>query len=854
MYFKPTVLRVDRNAGRNPIVGTLSPIFSWGAEHEGKDRVQSACRVSVFSGREMLWDSGWVQTMEQELVYKGVPFDSGIEIIWELQLRDHQGLESSVAQSRFTTALMESWKADWIGSGQDQEGIAPYFRRMFQIKKDVKKAILFVCGIGYQKVTVNGKEVEDAVLQPAHADYSKRCYYTTIQLHEHLSEGRNCIGIVLGEGWRRNNGDYLNHLAGREITFFGRPQLTAQLLLDYEDGHREWIMTDEEWWCGTGPIVENNLFNGETYDQRLEKSRWDLVNYNAKANGFVPAIKVPVPGGKMCPQTLEPIRIKRKYAAVSVSMPKQSVYVFDFGQNIAGVVKITVPSHTPKGTVITIKHAEILDEDGILYTALNRGARSTDTYITGDENELPQTWKPEFTYHGFRYIQIEGWAGIPDLESVEALAFYTDVDNDSYFSCGSSLVNQIQHNILQTERANLHSIATDCPQRDERQGWMNDATVRFEETPYNFNIGMLFPKIIRDLMDAQSDDGAITCTAPFVFGSRPADPVCSSFLVAGMQAFLHTGNVEIIQEAYPSFKAWNKYLGEHSDEYIVNYSYYGDWAGPQDSCLNNSPCSAVTPGILMSTGYYFYNAKLLAEFASILGLGEEAAQHHALAEKIRKAFLDKWWNRETGIIATGSQACQAFALWLEILPQCERQLAALRMHEAVESIGYRITTGNLCTRYLMDMLADYGYIDDAWRLITREDYPSWGYMIQNGATTIWERLELTKDPTMNSYNHPMYGAVGSWLYNRLVGLMPLDGGWKKFSVKPAIPKNLLYAEAMVDTCRGKVVARWMKRYGKVYLYVTVPFGSTAEIDLPGEVVKVGSGQWIYSWEDSFCLV
>lgn len=849
MYFKPVALRVNRNAGKDPVVGGGSPTFSWGAEHEGQNHTQAACRIRVFGQDMELWDSGWVQTEKQELVYAGSSFESGSRMTWELRLRDNEGLESSVVRAAFTAGLMEEWKAEWIASSQDQEERAPYFRRAFRIKEKVKKAVLFACGIGYQKITVNGEKVENAVLQPAHSDYSKRCYYSTISVKDRLVEGENCIGIILGEGWRRNNGEYLVNLQGREVTFFGQPQLTAQLLLVYENGQSEWICTDEEWLCGTGPVVQNNLYNGETYDARLEKPGWDKAGFPAEANGFVSAVKVPSPGGKLQAQELEPIRIRKQYRAISISMPKPGVYVADFGQNLAGVVRITLPPHTPAGTKITIRHAEILNEEGMLFMELLRGARCTDTYISAEEQETPQSWKPDFTYHGFRYIEITGWPGIPDLESVEAQAFYTDVDNDSYFSCGSALVNQIHRNIVQTERANLHSIATDCPQRDERLGWMNDATVRFEETPYNFSIGSLFPKIVRDLMDAQSEDGAITCTAPYIFGGRPADPVCSSFLVAGMQAYLHTGNVEILREAYPAFKAWNKCLEAHTDNYIVNYSYYGDWAAPQDCCQGETPCSAVTPGILMSTGYFYFNAKTLARFASILGMDEEAARQQALSDKIQQAFLKKWWNPETGVVATGSQACQAFALWLGILPEEGRKLAALKMHEAVEAAGYRITTGNLCTRYLMDMLTDYGYTEDAWKLITREEYPSWGFMIQHGATTIWERMEMKKDPSMNSYNHPMYGAVGSWLYSRLAGLTPKTGGWRNFKVKPVIPQGLIHAEAQVDTCRGRVMVKWMKRYGKVHLYVTVPFGSTAEVHLPAQVVRAGSGQWAYEWDE-----
>lgn len=378
---------------------------------------------------------------------------------------------------------------------------------------------------------------------------------------------------------------------------------------------------------------------------------------------------------------------------------------------------------------------------------------------------------------------------------------------------------------------------------------MNDATVRFEETPYNFDTGRMFPKILRDLQDVQGEDGTITCTAPFVFGARPADPVCSSYLVLGMQALLHFNDKALIQEAYPGFAAWNQYLSSRcGEDGTVDYTYYGDWAAPADSCMSMEDArSSSTPGEFMSTGYHYYNSTLLEQFAHLLGKEEEAKLHRQQAEETRDAILKKWWDPETGRMATGSQACQAFALWLGLIPEEKEQLAAQRMHEAVEEAGMRLTTGNLCTRYLMDMLAKYGYEDDAYALLTREEYPSWGFMLQNSATTVWERFELKKNGGMNSHNHPMYGAVGYWFYAYLAGVTPTEYGWKSFRVAPVMPEKLLYVKARIQTCRGDILVKWHKKYGETFLSVSVPFGCQAEILLPEGVKKVGSGYHVYQW-------
>ena len=437
-----------------------------------------------------------------------------------------------------------------------------------------------------------------------------------------------------------------------------------------------------------------------------------------------------------------------------------------------------------------------------------------------------------------------GYPGPLGKDDIQAISFYTGIASRGGFRCGSALVNAIQSNVVYTEKSNLHSVLTDCPQRDERMGWMNDSTVRFEETPYNFDIGRLFPKVVRDCMDVQGGDGAITCTAPFSFGARPADPVCTSYLLAGWQAYLHTGNISILHEGYPGFKAWNAFLESKSEGLIVQYSHYGDWAAPAYACQTEEyAVSAVTPGILMSTGYFYYNAMLLARMAEALGMTGEAAGHREKAAQIRRAFLHKWWDPDTGIVGTGSQGCQAFALWLDILPPEGRQKAADLLHDDLVEKRYRITTGNLCTRYMMDVLSRYGYLEDAWALITREEYPSLGFMIQQEATTVWERFELKKNPTMNSHNHPMYGAVGYWFYACLAGLTPLAPGWREFRIAPHVPEKLMSASAEVETPYGDVTVRWVKRYGEFHLYAGVPHGARAAVTLPGgeEIILAEAG-------------
>ena len=585
------------------------------------------------------------------------------------------------------------------------------------------------------------------------------------------------------------------------------------------------------------------IFDGELYDANFSAGGWDSPAYQ----GFPPAKILPGPGGVMKPMLIPPILEHKTHSPIACWQLGGSAAIADFGRNIAGVIRMRLPKGMVKGQMIRITHAEALDEDGGLYTAPLRGAKATDTYIASGDGRDLEVWQPIFTYHGFRYAKIEGFGSGFDPALVEAVELYTDLDTRSSFRCGNALVTKIHENCVATERSNQHGVLTDCPNREERQGWMNDATVRFEETPYNFEVGRMFTKLIRDLTDLQGEDGSITCTAPYVWGNRPADPVCSSFLIAAMQSYMHTGDLDIVREGFDAFKGWERRLLAASSGYIVQYSYYGDWAGPAYACDGeDGAVSAVTPGIFMSTGYSYYNCTLLSKFAGLLGKSEEQAHWAGTAEKVKLAMLDRWYDPANAVMATGSQACQAFALWLGVIPGPDRAKAAKRLRDDLSAAEYQFTTGNLCTRYMMDVLAQYGYIEDAWKLITKESYPSFGFMIQHEATTIWERFELKKNPGMNSWNHPMYGAVDYWLYAYLGGIKPIKAGYGEASISPYIPNELLSAETVVDTCKGELSARWSKRYGHTYLYVSVPFGVRANVEFNGETHKVGSGYHVYT--------
>lgn len=815
------------------------PLFSWGALSDRASAFQSACRLVV----DGLWDSGWMEKGAQEIRYAGGALPEGRRIEFTLTIRDDAGEESEAYRSHFYYAGVE-WRAPWIGIQGDATETVRRFARAFRIDRPLADACLYACGIGYSRWMINGENVDAAALDPAFTEWKKTCQYVVFpEIAQLFRPGENRLEALVGAGWRHN--PKARPQAKPDdvpYDFSGPKMLTAMLKLTYEDGAVEWLCSDDRWIVGGDPLVEASIFDGARYDASV-----------SPLSDARPADVVDGPGGELRPMLIPPVREHAVRAPIAV-WPKGDCVVMDFGQNLAGVLRIALPRLAP-GQMVILTHSEELDEDGDLYTLTLRAADARDTYVAaGDARDLT-VWQPEFTYHGFRYAKIEGLGACFDAaRDVRAVELRTDLETRSHFRCGSALVTRIHEICVETERGNMHAILTDCPQRNERMGWMNDATVRFEETPYNFDVGRMFPKIIRDLVDEQGADGAITCTAPFAYGSRPADPVCSSFLVAGLEAALHTGNLDILEEAYENFAAWEDCLLARSDDFIVNYSYYGDWAGPLYACEyvdkeHPGARSVVTPGIYMSTGFSYLNCALLARFAGWLGRPEDAGRYAEIAEKIKSAILKKWYDGKTGAMATGSQACQAFALCLGLIPAADAKKAAQVLHDDLVGRQYQITTGNLCSRYILDVLAEHGYVEDAWRLLTKETYPSLGYMLQQEATTVWERFELMKNPNMNSHNHPMYAAADSFLYAYIAGVKPTEPGWTQFTVEPYMPEGLQSAQAVVDTPKGEVAVRWTRRYGAKHLHVTVPFGTRATIRFCGLTREVGSGFHAFSVED-----
>lgn len=685
------------------------------------------------------------------------------------------------------------------------ESFSPVLRREFTVKGRIRRARAYVSGLGYYELYLNGKKVGDHVLDPPYTNFHKRVYYTTYNITPYLRQGVNCVGAWLGNGWWKSS-----------------PRLLLQMHIEYTDGREQIVLSDEEWRWARSPIVENSLYHGETYDARLEQKGWNEPGFSMDETRWYPVQTVRLPDVTLSAQMMPPIRVTQTLRPRWISEPRPGVFVVDFGQNFSGWCRIRVKGEA--GTRVTLKHAEVLFENGLVNQQNLRSARATDTYILrGDGVEV---YEPRFTYHGFRYVQIEGYPGRPTLNDIEGRVVHTGFTQRGQFECSNELLNQIQRNAQWGYRTNWHSIPTDCPQRDERQGWMGDAHMTANMGLFNFTAESAYAKFLRDIADAQGEDGRIPDTVPHVWGTNPGDPQwAGAYLFIAWDMYRHTGAKHLLEQHYDGFKRYVEMLRrEAGDSHILTRNNYGDWVAIVE-----------TPRDLISTGTYYLTVKRLAQIAQILGKRQDAEEYLRLCEQIGEAFNRRFWNETAGHYGNGSQFSNIFPLYLGIAPP-ERRQALLEqvVRDITVQHGGHLSTGFIGTRYLLDTLTDQGRADIAYLVASQDTYPSWGYMVRMGATTIWELWKYEVGPGMNSHNHPAFGLVSGWFFEALAGIRPNEtlGDWEHFTIRPHVVGDLQWVQASVETLRGRVAVRWERRPNLFLLSVTVPANSRATVYLP----------------------
>ena len=788
----------------NPVgIDIVRPRFSWLTEHTDRGQKQTAYQIVVSLKPEVKvgdqWDSGRVESDSPvNAVYNGKPLESGQAYYWRVRWWDKAGKPSPYSDSAsFETGLLgaKDWKGKWIGGGGQ-------LRKEFVLKGQPLRARAYICGLGYYELRINGRKVGDHVLDPGWTTYQRRVLYVTYDVTEYLRQGNNTIGVMLGEGW------------------FKSRALLLQLSIDTQGGekHAE-ILSDNTWKANPGPIIADSIYDGETYDARLETPGWDKAGFvDAK---WKPAVTVDPPKGEVSAQMMPPIRVIDTITPVKMTSPKPGMYVFDMGQNFSGWVRLRVRG--PRGAEVKLRHAELLYDDGTLNVENLRAAKATDIYTLRGEGT--EEYEPRFTYHGFRYVEVTGYPGAPKPGDVVGRVVHSAVASTGAFAASTPILNDIQHLVYWGLRSNLHSVPTDCNQRDERMGWMADAHLAAESAIYNFDIAAFYTNFLRDIHDVQGSDGTVTDTVPHQFGSRPADPAWgSAYPLLTWYMYLYYGDRRILEEHYAGIKAWTDYLRKRSEDGVVYYYSFGDWVPVEK-----------TPGALVSTFYYCWSADITARAAIILGKTDEADVYLKLAAAIRQAFHKQFFNPGTGTYADGSQTANLLALYLNMAPDDLRSAALSDLTgDIIYTHDTHLTTGIVGTKYLLPLLTRSGRSDLAYELATQTTYPSWGYMLSKGATTLWELWQYKTGPSMNSHNHPMYGSVGAWFYSALAGINPdpVEPGFQKIRFEPQVVRDLRWASGSMETVRGLVASSWTRDGQRLKLDVTIPVGSTAEIVVP----------------------
>jgi alpha-L-rhamnosidase len=838
-------------------IGERVPRLSWTLESEERGQVQSAFRVLVARSEKdleaeenLLWDSGRVESGSTIGVeYEGEALRSGSQCVWKVRVWDGANNPSPYGgPAVFEMGLLEKsdWEGAWISAGKgpagDMEppsgdeyddlanGLAPspYLRRVFPLEKTVRRARLYATARGVYELYVNGTRVGKDVLAPGWTDYHRRVQYQTYDVTPLLAEGQNALGAVLGDGWFAG---FVGFDPKHRGALYGpRPQLLAQLNVEYEDGTTASLATEGSWRCSTGPILFSDLLMGESYDARREMPGWAEPGFDD--SGWYGVEVEEIGDTNLVAQPDKGIRVTEELEAKAVTEPESGRYVLDLGRNMVGWVRLKVEGKA--GTEVILRHAEALNPDGTIYTTNLRSARATDRYVLGGDGE--EIYEPRFTFHGFRYVEVTGYPGEPPPGAVTGRVVHSATPPSGSFECSSRMVNKLQENIVWGQRGNFLSVPTDCPQRDERLGWMGDAQVFVRTASFNMDVAAFFEKWMTDVEDAQSPEGAFPDVAPLPGGSGLIDlrwgaPAWGDAGVIVPWTIYRTyDDTRIIERHYDAMTRWMEYLHEVNPDLIRKNrmgNNYGDWLSPKGDH---------TPKHLLATAYWAYGAKLIAEMAEATGRNEDAREYRDLNERIKAAFQAAYVFPD-GRIEGDTQTCYLLALHMGLLPEDLRSTAAEHLVKSIEREDWHLSTGFVGVGYLCPVLTEAGYTDVAYRLLGNETYPSWGYTIRNGATTIWERWDGWTEagfqsPNMNSFNHYALGSVGEWLYRYVAGIDLGAPGYGRIVIRPRPGGNLTHASGAYDSVRGRISSSWKIEDSQFVLETLIPPNTTATVHVP----------------------
>jgi alpha-L-rhamnosidase len=842
----------------NPLgIDETKPRLSWNIESNRRGARQAAWRIQVTSDAGDLWDSGRVENDgTTQIGYEGVPLTSRMVCRWQVQVWDDQGQTAVSEPALWTMGLLKpnDWEARWIAPHPDylkhaahavqptltEPGTPPWLRKTFHLKGSVRRATLYASARGLFDLHLNGRPITSDVFAPEWTDYDKRIHYRTYDVTGLVKKGDNALGAVLGDGW------YSGYVGWQETRgrYGLQNSLLAQLEIELDDGSRHAVITDSSWRCAAGPILYSDFMMGESYDARQELTGWDEAKHDDSK--WFRVVEVEPVEVRLVAQRSEPVRKTETIDPISVNEIKPGVFIYDLGQNISGWVRLRVSG--PAGARVTLRHGERLSPDGTLYTENLRRAQATDTYILRGAGE--ETWEPRFTFHGFQYVELTGLPHAPGKDAVTGCVVRSATRPTGQFECSHPGVNRLWLNGLWSQKDNFLSIPTDCPQRDERLGWMGDAQVFLRTAAYNMDVAAFFTKWMTDVEDAQTPEGVFPDTAPRLREGEDfvgLDGLCGAAgwadagIVVPWTIWRVYNDKRIIKRHYRAMTVWLDYIERTNPDGVRRHELgnnYGDWLCiPSDTTFRTqSPMKT-----LLATAYWADDAAKLSRMAREIGRQNDAERFNTMFERVRGAF-QKEFLLEDGRLAVDTQTAYLLALAFDLLPTEVRPRAAQRLVDNIESLGWHLSTGFIGISHLNPTLTAIGRPDVAWRLLLNEDYPSWLYPVRHGATTIWERWNgWTEEdgffnPHMNSFNHYSLGSVGEWLYRCVAGieLDPQANGFRRLLIRPYPNRALKWAQAFYESIQGTIESRWQMEDDTLTLEVRIPANTQARIYVPSD--------------------
>ena len=850
------------NQQENPLGMDCNPCFGWKMDSDVSGDTQKAYRIVVSGEARLaedgigdLWDSGQIEGNGNiNVPYQGKALLPRTRYFYRVTAWNRMG---EMAQSKVgffeTGKLYEKWRAKWISAPflkmDKTDAKASYLRRDFCLGGKVKEARLYICGLGYYEAFIEGKKISDYLLEPAFTKYDVMSYYRTYDVTEYLpSEEKAVLGVVLGNGWY--NGITEDAWNIRQASWRSVPKLLCELHLTYEDGQRECICSDRNWKASTGPIIFNAIRNGEYYDARLEIDGWNHSGY--RAEGWEDAELVRGAGGRICAAQMQPVKVMGEIAPVSFYRTKEGKWIFDLGQNFAGKVRLT--AYGPAGTEIVLRYGEYLTRDGNCVDQGNingfvrSGEFQTDKYIR--KSERPEQWEPCFVYHGFRYVEAEGLPEeLPD-SCITGLVMHTSFKRTGIITCSDKTLMMIQRLCHWSSISNCQGVPTDCPHR-EKNAWTGDIGVSHDQLLLNYDAYLFLEKWLEDLCQGQRPDGSIPCVCPstgwgYNWGNGPDWSMVLTTLPWALYSY--TGDKTVLERYYPYICRHFEFMSSMAVENIVNYGI-GDWCAPFDGpaiAVNMGAFKA--PTALTDTACYYRSACLLSKMSRILGLDDPYLKK---SEEIKQAFLKNFVDVNTGQVAGDCQTSDGCVVFHHFLDSEDEARLMQRLVERIRGNDWHIDYGILGSKYVLNMLGEYGYADVIYKMLTRKDYPGYQYWADHGCTTLAECWNLG-----GSHNHYMFSDVSAVFYRYFAGIRPEEDSpaYRRFLLAPALDLDIRTFSGSVESPHGLIQVRWEKNEDMVLLFVRIPFGTTARLKLPACIdakendTVLGSGQYEFCWK------